>query len=224
MLRRKRGIYDDSFKAQLTEQFRTIRTNIRFSARDKAVKAITVTSCNPGEGKSTVIANLALSMAQTGKTVVILDCDLKKPTIHKKFNLNNDEGLTNVLVGDRSLEEVIKAPDFRNIHIVTSGPIPPNSSELLNTSCIREIVNELSCKYDMVLLDTPPVLYISDALILSAVSQGTILVCVYGKTDMVQFRRAKEVIEKAGGKILGAVVNKAPKKYGRKIGKYYSGI
>lgn len=194
------------------EQFRTLRTNIQFSSLGNKIKSIVITSSMPGEGKSIVTANLAVTMANAGKKVIIVDCDLRKPTIHKKFSLPNLIGLTNILVQDRNKHETITAANYPNLFILTSGPIPPNPSELLGSNNMRELLNELINTYDIVLLDSPPVLYITDTQILSAIAQGTILVTSYGKSEKAAVLSAKENIQKVGGKILGVVINKMPVK------------
>jgi capsular exopolysaccharide synthesis family protein len=217
----KKAVAIKNFKFKLSEQLRTLRTNIRFSFADNEIKTIVVTSCLPSEGKSTIIANLAATMAKSGKSVVIVDCDLKKPNIHKIFSLSNVRGLTNVLVEDKKIDEVIKDTSVPNVYVITSGPIPPSSSELLGGKNIKEVLNELTLKFDLVLIDTPPILYISDAQIMAALSQGTIIVTAYGKSDKYQLLNAKEIIEKAAGKILGVVINKIPEKYNENYGDYY---
>jgi capsular exopolysaccharide synthesis family protein len=210
-----------NFKFQVAEQFRSLRTNIRFSFAGDEIKTIVVTSCSPSEGKSTVISNLAVTMAKSGKKVLIVDCDLRKPNIHRMFLLSNSKGLTNVLVKDKEIEDVIIETRIPNLYVIPSGQIPPNPSELLSSEIIKEVLSKLTEKFDMVLIDTPPVLYISDAQIMSALSQGTILVIAYGKTDKYQLLNAKESIEKAGGNILGVVINKIPDKYNGGYGYNY---
>lgn len=209
-------------KAQAAEQFRTLRTNIRYSSLGNEIKSIVVTSSLPGEGKSTIISNLAAAMATAGKRVIILDCDLRKPTMHKKFSISNSQGLTNILVQDKKITEIMIAADVPNLYIIPSGPIPPNPSELLGSKGMKDTLEELTRLFDMVLIDTPPVLNISDAQILSTLSQGTIIVAAYGKTERKVILNAKESIEKVGGKILGVVINKIPEKHNDIYGNYYS--
>lgn len=207
---RKRTSKANRLKTIAAEQFRTLRTNIQFSSLGNEIKSIVITSSMPGEGKSIVTSNLAVTIANTGKKVIIVDCDLRKPTIHKKFSLPNLIGLTNILVQDRNKLETITAANYPNLFILTSGPIPPNPSELLGSNNMRELLNELINTYDIVLLDSPPVLYITDTQILSAIAQGTILVTAYGKSEKAAVLSAKENIQKVGGKILGVVINKMP--------------
>ena len=209
----KKGIALKKIKSEVAEQFRTLRTNIRFSSLGDEIKSIVITSSLPGEGKSTIISNLAVAMASSGKRVVIVDCDLRKPTIHKKFSQSNLCGLTNILVQDKKVLEMINNTDFPNLYVIPSGPIPPNPSELLGSKNMKSTLTELINLFDIVLMDTPPVMYITDAQILSAISQGTIIVSSYGKTEKASLLNAKENIEKVGGKILGVVINKVPEKY-----------
>jgi len=220
MLRKDKAI--KNFKSQVIEQFSTLRTNIRFSYAGSEIKTIAVTSCFPGEGKSTIISNLAVTMSKAGKSVILVDCDLKKPSIHKNFLLSNSQGITNILVEDKYIDEVICKTKVQNLFVIPSGPIPPNSSELLGSKNIKEAIIELSERFDVVLIDTPPVLYISDALVMSSLVQGTIIISAYGKSDKNQMMNVKENIEKAGGKILGVVINKIPRKYNKNYGYYYS--
>lgn len=220
MLRRDTAV--ENFKYEMEEQFRTLRTNIRFSYAGSEIRTLAVTSCLPGEGKSTIISNLALTLSRGGKKVVVVDCDLKKPSLHKKFSLSNSQGLTNILVEDKCIEEVICKTKVQDLFVIPSGPIPPNSSELLGSINIIEVLKKLAESFDMVLIDTPPVMYISDALIMASLAQGTIIISAYGKSDKNQLLNVKEDIEKAGGKILGVVINKIPKKYNKGHGKYYN--
>ncbi|MBK5240615.1 CpsD/CapB family tyrosine-protein kinase [Clostridium sp.] len=219
----KKSVAINNFKSQVAEQFRVLRTNIRFSFAGDAVKTIVVTSCASGEGKSTITCNLAISMAKGGKKIVVVDCDLRKPTIHKKFLISNNIGLTNVLIKDKIVDEVIIDTCIPNLYVIPSGPLPPNSSELLSSKNIKDILTELAEQFDVVLIDTPPVLYISDAKIMSALAEGTIIVTSYGKTEKNQLLNAKENIEKTGGRILGVVINKIPDKYNGSYGNYYGG-
>lgn len=218
----KKAVAIKNFKSEVAEQIRVLRTNIRFSFAGDEVKTIVVTSCAPGEGKSTTVCNLAISIAKSGKKVVVVDCDLRKPNIHKIFLKSNYKGLTNVLIKDSIVNEVIIDTCIPNLYVIPSGPMPPNSSELLSSKRIKDILIELAEQFDVVLIDTPPVLYISDAQIMSALAQGTIIVTSYGETEKNQLLNAKENIEKTGGKILGVVINKIPDKYNGSYGYYYN--
>jgi capsular exopolysaccharide synthesis family protein len=199
-------------KSVVAEAFRTLRTNIQFSLLDEEIKTVVVTSTKPSEGKSTVISNLAITMAQAGKKVLLIDCDLRKPTIHKKFGISNKDGLTNILAKERNINEVIKASNINNFYILTSGPIPPNPAELLGSKRFKMLIKELKETFDIVLLDAPPVLAVTDAQILSTICNGVIFVAEYGQAEKNAIVMGKELIEKVGGKILGVVLNKVPTK------------
>lgn len=209
----KKEIRKNKIKNQIADEFRGLRTNLEFSSLGNEIKSIAVTSSLFGEGKSTVIANLAVAMANIGKRVVIVDCDLRKPTIHKRFSLPNSKGLTDILVLNSAIEKNIISTDILNLYVIPSGQIRPNPSELLGSKKMKAILNELTITFDMVLIDTPPVLYLSDAKILSALSQGTIIVTAYGISERNALLSTKEKIEKVGGKILGVVINKIPDIY-----------
>ena len=197
-------------KSHAAEAFRTLRTNIQFSSLDDEIKTIIVTSTQPGEGKSTVISNLAVTMAQSGKKVLLIDCDLRKPSVHKKLGISNQDGLTTLLAKQKKLEEVIQTTDVNNFFVLTSGPIPPNPAELLGSKKMKNFINELQGYFDAVLLDAPPVLAVTDAQILSTLCDGVIIVVEYGQAEKHAVVRAKEAIDKVGGKILGVVINKVP--------------
>jgi capsular exopolysaccharide synthesis family protein len=197
-------------KSHAAEAFRTLRTNIQFSSLDDEIKTIVVTSTQPGEGKSTVISNLAVTMAQSGKKVLLIDCDLRKPTIHKKLGLSNQDGLTSLLAKEKKLEEVVQTTNVNNFYVLTSGPIPPNPAELLGSKRMKTFIAEIKEYFDAVLFDAPPVLAVTDAQILSTLCDGVMLVAAYGQAEKQGVLRAKEAINKVGGKILGAVINKIP--------------
>lgn len=197
-------------KSQAAEAFRTLRTNIQFSSLDEDIRTIVVTSTQPNEGKSTVISNLAVTMAQSGKKVLLIDCDLRKPTIHKKLGVSNQVGLTSILSKEKTMEEVIKATTIHNFYILTSGPIPPNPAELLGSKKMKSFIEELHGYFDVILFDAPPVLAVTDAQILSTFCNGVVFVAGYGQAEKDAMLRGKELIEKVGGKILGVVINKVP--------------
>jgi len=210
-------------KSRSAEAFRTLRTNIQFSSLDKEFKSIVVTSSGAGEGKSTVLSNLAITMAESGKKVILVDCDFRKPSIHKKMGVTNSVGITNILVQDVKKEECIVKTTVDNLSIITSGPIPPNPAELLGTKKMRNFIDILKSEYDLVLIDAPPVLAVTDAQILSTVADGVIFVASYGEVQKNALLDAKELIDKVGGKILGIVFNKVPEAVSGYYGKYYKG-
>lgn len=211
-------------KSPVSEAYRTLRTNIQFSGVDKALKIITITSSDVGEGKTTIICNLAITMALSGKKVILIDADLRKPGVHSKFMISNETGLTNILAQKKPLESVIKTASVKDLDIITSGPIPPNPSELLQSESMGNFLEDLKKKYDYILLDTPPVGMVTDAAILAAKSDGIILVVTSGKTHIDEAKRAKQLLLNVDAKILGVVLNKVnryEKGYYQKYYRYY---
>ena len=205
-------------KSPISEAYRMLRTNISFSSIDKELKSIIITSASPSEGKSTTIANLAMTMVQAGKRVLIIDTDLRKPKVHKNFELPNMTGVTNVIAEHRDYRECIQAVGVDNLDILTAGPIPPNPSELLGSKKMDEFISVVTGDYDVVLFDAPPVGSVTDAAILSTKVDGVILVISSGATDIKIAQRAKELLEKVSANILGVVLNKISK---QTAGNYY---
>jgi capsular exopolysaccharide synthesis family protein len=197
-------------KSQAAEAFRTLRTNIQFSSSDEKFKKIVVTSAQPNEGKSTVISNLAITMAQSGKKVLLVDCDLRKPSIHKRLELSNKNGLTTFLATEKIIDECIQTISVSNFQVITSGPIPPNPAELIDSKKMRKLLEDLSKVYDVILIDAPPVLAVTDTQILATMCEGVIFVASYGEADKHAVVRARELIEKVEARILGVVINKVP--------------
>ena len=210
-------------KSRSAEAFRILRTNIQFSSLDNELKSIVVTSSGSGEGKSTVMSNLAITMAESGKRVILVDCDLRKPSIHKKMGVKNSVGLTNILVQKVFKEDCIVESPVRNLYILTSGPVPPNPAELLGTKKMRDFIDDLKKEFDMVLIDAPPVLAVTDAQILSTIADGVIFVAAYGEAQKMALVDAKQLIDKVGGKVIGIVFNKVPEAVSGYYGKYYKG-
>ncbi|SDD98941.1 capsular exopolysaccharide family [Bhargavaea beijingensis] len=195
-------------RSVVSEQFRTLRSNITFSAVDKELKTILVTSALPGDGKSTVSANLATLFAQDGKRVLFIDADMRKPTVQYTFSLTNAAGLSSVLTQQRLAGEVIRESEISpNLHILTSGPIPPNPAELLGSRSMTVLMNEMAQQYDLIVFDAPPVLSVTDAQILANKVDGTLLVVNTGITEKENVKKAKELLGNAQARILGAVMN-----------------
>src|SRR5699024_4946190 len=145
-------------KSPVSEQYRTIRTNITYSSVDSEIKSVLFTSATPGAGKSTTAANVAIAFAQAGKRTVLLDADLRRPTTHYKFEVQNQRGLSTAIVNDIQADEVVKTTEVENLDLITSGPIPPNPSELLASNKMTQFFKVLSMQYDMVIVDSPPIL------------------------------------------------------------------
>jgi protein-tyrosine kinase len=195
-------------RAAISEQYRTIRTNIQFSSVDESIRTILVTSSGPEEGKSTTVANLAVVFAQQGKKVLLIDADLRKPTVHYTFQLDNTTGLTNVLTKQTQLEKAAVTTIVDNLSVLSSGPIPPNPAELLGSKAMEDMLVTALEQYDIVIFDTPPVLAVTDAQILANRCDGTILVVGSGKTQIEPAVKSKELLLSSKGKLLGVVLNR----------------
>jgi capsular exopolysaccharide synthesis family protein len=201
------------------ESYRTLRTNVQFSALDVPVGSVVVTSPGSEEGKSTVAANLAVAMAQAGKRVLLVDSDLRRPTQHALFNLPNRHGLTNLLLDKhRTLDEVALATPVPGLELVPSGPQPPNPADVLGTQRMRCVLEEMRARADVVVLDSPPVLAVADALVLAATADATLLVVRSGQTRRTLAQRAREHLFRVEARLLGVVINAAP----RHAESYYS--
>lgn len=191
----------------ISEQFRTLRTNISFSSSDTEIRSLVFTSGSPGEGKSTVAANTAVVFAQEGKRVLLVDADMRKPTVHYTFHMTNTTGLSNLLTRQAALEDVVKVSDQDNLNIITCGPIPPNPSELLGSRTMDAVLMEMLRAFDVVIFDAPPVLAVTDAQIMANKADGTILVLNTAKTEKVAVEKSKELLEKSNANVLGVVMN-----------------
>jgi capsular exopolysaccharide synthesis family protein len=196
-------------KSYISEAYRTLRTNIKFSSL-APLNTIMVTSAVPQEGKTTNTVNLALTIAESGKKVIIIDADLRRPIIHKVFNSDSKPGITNVLVDNKKLSEVIKRADEinSNLYYITSGPIPPNPSELLGSEKMKKVIEELKEQADTLIFDSPPVIGFADSSVLANQVDGVVLVLSSGEVTREAAKQAKILLEKAKAKILGVVLNK----------------
>ncbi|KMM37665.1 capsular biosynthesis protein [Alkalihalobacillus macyae] len=208
-------------KSPVAEQYRTIRTNIQFASINEQIQTYMVTSPMAGEGKTTTITNLAVVMAQQEKKVLIIDADTRKPSVHYAFQRNNIKGVTNVLTGQLSLKGAVIPTAVPNLDILASGPIPPNPSELLASPQMEQLLKEACRHYDIVLVDTPPVLIVSDAQIMANRCQGSILVVNSGKTESDSANQAKDALIHAKAKLLGVVLNRKNKRRDKTF--YYYG-
>ncbi|MFC0525305.1 CpsD/CapB family tyrosine-protein kinase [Pontibacillus salicampi] len=205
-------ITDLNPSSPIAEQYRTIRTNISFSAVDDKINTLMVTSSNPSEGKSLTTANLAIVFAQQGSSVLLVDADLRKPTLHYTLQKSNTLGLSNYLVGAQTIESIVHNTSIDNLHAVTSGPIPPNPSELLGSKSMGNFIEESKHIYDVIIFDTPPVLAVTDSQILSSLCDGTILVTRNKQTEIDEARRAKKLLAQTNGRLLGTILNDAERK------------
>lgn len=198
-------------KSPISEQYRTIRTNIQFSMIDKPFKTIACTSPSPGEGKSTTIANLAVTFAGQGQKVLLIDADLRKPTLHQIMEVDNQKGLTTLIAKSTNITEAILATKIKNLYLLPSGPIPPNPSELLGSKMLKILLSGLSKKFDLILFDTPPILAVTDAQILGSSCDGVILVLKSGQTERKNLVKAKELLDRVQVNVIGSVINAATK-------------
>ncbi len=211
-------------KSALAESYRSLRTNLLFTSLGKPLQVVQLTSVAIGEGKTSVIVNLAISMAQAGKRVLVIDADLRRPAIHQVFGIDKSPGLTELLLGTKTVQQVCRSlPDLLmgrfqveeimafagidKLNIVTSGFLPPNPSECLNSGRLDELMREFRQQYDLILIDTPPILPVADSIILGRKADGTLLVYEVGDIPRVALRRAKLVLEQAQVKVLGIVLN-----------------
>lgn len=189
----------------IAEAYKTLRTNIQYSSFDKEIKTIVVTSAEMGEGKSTAAKNIAITFAQGEKKVILVDCDLRKPSVHLNFKVSNLNGISDVLIGLLPLEESIQKYN-ENLYLLTSGKIPPNPSEMLASSAMTNLIVKLKEEYDIIIFDTSPLNLVTDAQILSAKADGTILVIRADKTKRGVVIEAKNLLDKVGANIIGTIL------------------
>lgn len=211
--------YDDP-TSTISEQFNTIRTNIQFSSVDKKLNSILFTSSAPSEGKSTVSNNVAVTWAKQGETVVLVDADLRRPTIHKTFNVSNRVGLSSYLLGNASFEDVVQPTMVKNLFVITSGPIPPNPSELLGSMRTKDLINRLEDKFGLLIMDTPPVDSVTDAQVLATQVDGVVMVVPQGIAEKAGVAHAKQLLDTVHANILGVIMNRVTKE---KSQGYYGG-
>ncbi|QMU09783.1 polysaccharide biosynthesis tyrosine autokinase [Mammaliicoccus lentus] len=197
-------------KSVISEKFRGIRTNILFSTPDKDVQTIVFTSEKPAAGKSTISANVAITYAQAGYKTLLIDGDMRKPSQHYLFNTDNMDGFSNLIINKTYYNKAIHKTDIVNLDLLTSGPIPPNPSELIGSEKSFEVFDYLRSEYDFIIIDTPPVNTVTDAQLFSEIAKYVVYVVDVQKNDRNAIKKGKELIEKAGAKILGVVLNKAP--------------
>jgi succinoglycan biosynthesis transport protein ExoP len=190
------------------EAYRTLRTSVQFLALDRPVRAIQVTSANAQEGKTTTLANLGVALARAGARVVIVCSDLRRPRVHEFFGLDNKVGFTSVLLGEVSLNQAVqRVPGVERLYLLASGPLPPNPSELLQSKRAADVLSHLQSEGNFLLIDSPPVLPVTDALVLSKRVDGTVIVCAAGKTARKEVARSVEMLRQVDAPIIGAVLN-----------------
>lgn len=195
-------------RSPAAEAFRTLRTSLHYTADRDNTRTVLVTSVNPSDGKTIVATNLAASLAQAGERVLLVDADIRKPRCHRVFSLGNRVGLTNVLVESLDLDQVVQAAEAKGLYVLTSGPIPPNPAELLDSQAMTDLLAKVRDQYDHVLVDSPPAGVLADAAILASKVDGIIMVVSAGETRVDHAKEVKELLERAQGRILGVVLNK----------------
>ncbi len=220
-------------KSPVSEVFRSLRTNIQYMSKSSSCQTILVTSTTQGEGKSWIVSNLAVTFAQTGKNVIIIDADMRRPRQNNIFGIDMFPGLSNYLAGMSSrgtdkniaVKDCIQATEIDNLYVLPAGNIPPNPSELLESTKTKELLNELKKIFDVVIFDGAPCLLVTDATIISRIVDSTILVASYKTTKIDELKDAKRRIEAIGGHVAGVVLNRTKltkKKYENSY--YYSSI
>ena len=226
-LRKQRKVGADATMGHAGEALRHIRTNLRFVHVDSPLRAVVITSPNPGEGKSTLATNLAQVIAKSGRDVVLVDCDLRRPMQATAFGVDTSVGLTQVLAGEMTLDQALIGTHVPGLTLLPAGPVPPNPSELLGSRRMQEVIDTL-VKKAFVVLDAPPMLAVTDAGLLSESADGVILVCAVGSTTKAEIAQCAKQLTQVGASLLGTVLNKAPRKglgevlYGYGAGGYSS--
>ena len=195
-------------KSPATEAYRVLRTNIHYATSEDEQRTLLFTSAGPGEGKSATSANTAVVLAQGGKKVVVIDCDLRKPTQHVLFGVERTIGITNVLVENWSVDDVIKKTEVPNVSIIPSGPLPPNPAELLGTTKFVKMLESLKERFDVIVIDSPPNIAVTDANIIASRVDGVVLVCNTETVKPEMAKKSKGLLQNAKANILGVVLNR----------------
>ncbi len=196
-------------RSMIAEAFRAVRTNLLLSSPAERQRTVLITSSKPEEGRTSVAANLAISIGQSGRRVLLVDANFHRPALQELFPKARREGLSNILIGQARLEDLVSPTDIPNLDVLTTGPVPPNPTELLAGRYFREMIGRAADRYDQVIFDGPPVLLVSDALVLAGTLDGVILVCRAKTVSRGAVQRAREQIERVNGRIFGAVLNAA---------------
>jgi capsular exopolysaccharide synthesis family protein len=208
-------------RSPAAEAYRTLRTNLTFTELDKPITSLIVTSPAPGEGKSTVLANLAVTMAQVGKRTLLVDADLRQPSLHKILDASNDQGLTTLFVQPETLQDPpLVETGIENLFLLPSGPLPPNPADLLGSRRMEEVIEALHKHADILLFDAPPVAVVTDAAVLGTKVDGVLLVVSAGRSRRDHAQRAQQLLEHVHVRIVGAVLTNAPRDVS--LGGYYA--
>ncbi len=198
-------------RSPAAEAYRTLRTNLTFAGLDKPIETLVVTSPAPGEGKSTTLANLAVTMAQGERRTILVDADLRRPSLHEIFEVPNSQGLTTMFVDQDALKEPpLAETGVENLLLLPSGPLPPNPADLLGSRRMEQVIAALRERADLVLFDAPPVIAVTDAAVLGTKVDGVLLVVRAGHTRREHAQRAKELLERVHVRVIGAVLTNAP--------------
>ena len=221
--RRRLITYEDP-KSPISESYRSLRTNVTYASIDNSIKSLLISSPQPGEGKSTTTANLAIAFAQLEKRTLLVDADLRKPVQHNVFDQQRGPGLSEYLIGEiSSLDEIVHATKIQNLFLITAGGLPPNPSELLGSTKMSNLIKELESTWDIVLLDSPPIVAVTDASMISAEIDAIAMVVKAGQTDKAAVDRALDIIENVKAPLIGAILNSASQQsLGGKYSYYYS--
>ena len=203
----RRMILNESSPFALQEAYKTLRTNLQFSLRGHGSKRFCITSCSAGEGKSITILNLAISFAETGKKVLLVDADLRRPALARLLIEKATPGLSNVLADQADLREAIRPGVYTNLDVMFAGDVPPNPSELLSSEKMQKLVEELSGEYDYILIDTPPVNVVSDCCIIANMLDGVLLLARQGRSRKDGIKQAVNQLKLTDAKLLGYVLN-----------------
>lgn len=198
--------FEKNLDSSVIESFKTLRTNILYSSLDKKIKTIMITSSEPAEGKTTTSCNLAVSFAKDGKKTLLMDCDLRKPSVHKLFRISNLTGLTDVLVGEEKLEIALNKYS-EDLDILTSGTNPPNPTEILGSKYMETFLEKLKDLYEIIIIDSAPLNAVSDSQILSTKMDGVLMIIRANKTKKDSILEAKDLLEKVNANLLGVVLN-----------------
>ena len=208
-------------KSPISESYRSIRTNIQFANLDKNLQTIMVTSPTAGEGKTTTLSNVALAMADAEHRVLIVDCDMRKPRIHKVFEISNTYGMAEILLHGGDYKKALNPTSNENLYIITAGKIPSNPSELLYSNAMKNLIQNLKKDFEYIFIYAPPVVPVTDAVIMSNYVDGVILVCASGVIEIELAQKAKESLENVNANILGVVLNKINTKNDKYSSYYY---
>ncbi len=224
----RKRLVNDSTQFDVKEAYKELRTNIMFSLPGSTCRKILLTSSVASEGKSTTNVNLAITVAETGAKVMLIDCDLRRPNIARLFNEKGDRGLSNVLINDCTLKSAVHNTKYKNLDVLFAGKIPPNPAELLSSDKMKDLVNQLALEYDYIFFDTPPINLVTDAALISSLADGVVIVSRQYVTERKLLTQAVEKLKFVNAKIIGIVLNDVVstktgygyKKYGYGYGKY----